>query len=91
MSAEGDVIVGHIIKSGFTDAYRWSEADGFQSINEWLNAAGVDTSGRRFLTANAVSADGNTVVGIVTDEAISDYEPYLAIVTNDLVHADGFE
>jgi len=92
MSAEGEVIVGHIIKSGFTDAYRWSEADGFQSINEWLNAAGVDTTGRRFLTATAVSADGNTVVGIVTDEALSGTtEPYLAIITNDLVHADGFE
>ena len=92
MSAEGDVIVGHILKSGFTDAYRWSEADGIQSINEWLNAAGVDTAGRRFLTATAVSADGNTVVGMVTDEALSGTtEPYLAIVTNDLVHADGFE
>ena len=92
MSAEGEVIVGHILKSGFTEAYRWSEADGFQSINEWLNAAGVDTTGRRFLTATAVSADGNTVTGMVTDEALSGVvEPYLAIVTNDLVHADGFE
>ena len=37
-------------------------------------------------------ADGNSVVGMVTDEALSGTtEPYLAIVTNDLVHADGFE
>jgi hypothetical protein len=63
MSANGNYIVGQ--KDG-TVAWRWSAADGYQTISDWLLANGTDAAivnTWTFKSANDVSEDGNTVVG----------------------------
>ena len=63
MSANGNYIVG---QKDNTIAWRWSAADGYQTVSDWLLANGADPtiiSTWTFKSANAVSEDGKTVLG----------------------------
>jgi probable HAF family extracellular repeat protein len=59
VSSDGSIIVGN---SGF-QAFRWTQADGMVSLKDTLIGAGLDVSGWSLTDANAISADGFTVVG----------------------------
>jgi hypothetical protein len=59
VSSDGSIIVG---KSG-GQAFRWTQSDGMVSLKETLIGAGLDVSGWSLTSANAISADGFTIVG----------------------------
>jgi probable HAF family extracellular repeat protein len=60
VSGDGSVIVGHCQRGGPYRAFRWTQAGGMQSVNDWL---GVPISTVAFKSAYGVSANGNAVVG----------------------------
>lgn len=66
VSADGSVIVG---KSGTAQnatyrGFRWTQATGMQTIEQWLTSAGVNVAqGLSTADARGVSADGTVVVG----------------------------
>jgi probable HAF family extracellular repeat protein len=70
ISADGSVIVG---VSG--QAFRWSEADGMQSIADWT---GVTDTGYSDTVASGVSANGQTVVGSGYQETLDQYTAWIA-------------
>ncbi len=81
----GDMQPGH--PSGGSSGslgWRWTEASGRQTIEEWLTDAGVDSTGWLFRSAVAVSADGTVVTGTAINPS-GDREPYIAWVVDDLI------
>jgi probable HAF family extracellular repeat protein len=64
VSADGSIVVG---KSA-GQAFRWRAADGMQSVVTLLQAAGVDASNWYLEAATAISADGNRIIGIGSNE-----------------------
>jgi len=82
ISADGSVVVGEDYGSGrgedrqySSQAFRWSEADGMQSIADWT---GVSDTGYTNTAATGVSADGQTVVGYGYQESLDEYTAWLA-------------
>lgn len=70
VSASGAVVVGSAAIAGSREsrAFRWTESTGMLSVEEWLEAAGVEVSDTLHTEqAYGVSADGATVVGILTN------------------------
>jgi probable HAF family extracellular repeat protein len=59
VSADGSIIVGSSNGQGF----RWTQSTGKVSLKETLIGAGLDVSGWTLYSANAISADGFTIVG----------------------------
>jgi probable HAF family extracellular repeat protein len=59
VSADGSIIVGSSNGQGF----RWTQSTGMVSLKETLIGAGLDVSGWTLSSANAISADGFTIVG----------------------------
>ncbi|MGD9690850.1 MAG: PEP-CTERM sorting domain-containing protein [Phycisphaerales bacterium] len=68
-SADGSIIVGYGTSetSGFLGEAVFWDADGVHSIRDTLVNAGQDLTGWSLQVANAVSADGRTIVGNGTD------------------------
>jgi hypothetical protein len=46
-----------------SEAFRWTEIDGMQSVQDLLAAEGIDLGGWTLRRATGVSADGTTIVG----------------------------
>ena len=68
VSSDGSVVVGQGKPgSGGFEAMYWTQATGMQTINQWLTANAVDSSAFSFSDAAAVSANGKTVVGQLTN------------------------
>lgn len=75
VSADGAYVIGTSFTTGYGyDAFRWSEATGMQSIEDWLADAGVSAD---FSSQNAyfISENGNVVMGLTDD-----YDIYVARV-----------
>ena len=91
ISADGKVIVGSLrtLENGLEQAFRYSEAGGFQTVEQWLTDAGVDLQGWSIRGVSAVSADGKTLAGYI--ENATWYQPYIAYVISDDIYVDGFE
>ena len=58
-SADGSIIIG----SSNGQAFRWTQETGMVSLKETLIGEGLDVSGWTLYSANAISADGFTIVG----------------------------
>lgn len=69
VTRDGNAIVGWSTLSGDTEevlAFRWSEETGMETISDWLERHGVDTSvAVSFVDATAVSDDGRVVAGLM--------------------------
>lgn len=65
VNADGQVIVGAATAPDGTDsqAFRWKESTGMQSLEDLLTAQGVDISGWELADATGVSGDGEIIVG----------------------------
>jgi probable HAF family extracellular repeat protein len=63
VSADGAVIVGSSSSVIGNEAFLWDATNGMRSLSELLTDLGVDLSGWTLSTANAISADGKTIVG----------------------------
>jgi probable HAF family extracellular repeat protein len=64
VSDSGAVILGRsFFADGHFEYFVWTEADGPRSLRDLLAASGVDISGWGNLQAEAMSSDGNTIVG----------------------------
>lgn len=66
LSTDGKVVVGYsyISSSGSsTLGFRWTQATGMQSVENWLRANGVSIPTDVTSQANATNADGSVVVG----------------------------
>jgi probable HAF family extracellular repeat protein len=66
VSADGSVVVGYSATDPFTgaEAFIWNSAQGMRSLQQVLtNDYGLDLTGWSLNRANAISADGLTVVG----------------------------
>ncbi len=64
VSADGTVIVGSTEDSaGNAVAFYWTNAIGMKTIGQWLADIGMATSTGEFSDAYAISADGKTIVG----------------------------
>lgn len=64
VSDDGAVIVGRsFFPDGRTEYFVWTEAEGPRSLRDLLASSGVDVSGWQNLAAEALSGDGNTIVG----------------------------
>jgi uncharacterized membrane protein len=80
VSGDGSVVVGQGSSSNGTEAFRWTSGGGMESLMDVLIAEGVDVSDWNSLTrAEAVSADGNTIVGYGINAA-GNTEAFIAIV-----------
>ncbi|WP_286169433.1 autotransporter domain-containing protein [Rhizobium sp. NFACC06-2] len=73
MSADGSVIVGNWEAAIGQRGFRWTEATGMVSVEEWLRSNGVAVLADFTLTATGVSADGNIIVGQTKNNT-----PYIA-------------
>ncbi len=63
-NADGTVVVGNGNSASGAEAFRWTQTTGMQSVADWLESTGVDTTGWATLElAYGVSADGAVVVG----------------------------
>jgi len=65
VSADGSILVG--VGSDWEMAFRWTQKTGMVSLKETLIGAGLDVSGWTLSSANAISADGFTIVGSGTN------------------------
>ena len=86
MSAGGKVVVGTLsdIGNSFNSrAFRYTQNNGMQTVEEWLTEAGVDLEGWNIKSAYAVSADGNIVAGYIENATL--YQPYIAWVVDDTI------
>lgn len=66
VSANGLVVAGSYYDGPNAGIYRWSASSGVQTIPQWLQAHGTDTSpysGWIFQAASAISADGSVLLG----------------------------
>jgi probable HAF family extracellular repeat protein len=64
VNSNGSVIVGQSSNASNTsEAFRWTQATGIRSLAGLLAGAGVNLGGWQLLTANAVSLDGQFIVG----------------------------
>lgn len=86
ISADGKTVVGY---SGQNCcdwvAFRWTAATGMVSLNDWLAAVGIDASSANFYSAYAVTANGNGVVGQLTNG-----NAYLALATSNKTGTPAF-
>jgi uncharacterized membrane protein len=63
ISSDGSIVVGTLGEFG-NDAFIWNETKGLQSLQDVLtNEFGLDLSGWDLRTAEAISSDGNTIIG----------------------------
>jgi uncharacterized membrane protein len=65
VSADGSVVVGQGYDGGYT-AFIWDARNGMRRVDDLLTAGGVDLDGWTLLTADSVSADGQTIAGTAT-------------------------
>lgn len=64
VSADGRVVVGYADTGNAQRAFRWTQASGMQSVEQWLAANGVTVAPELATrSATAASADGSVVVG----------------------------
>jgi len=64
VSDDGAVILGRsFFADGHVDYFIWTAADGSRSLRDILAASGVDVSGWQNLQAEALSGNGNAIVG----------------------------
>lgn len=76
VDANGSVVVGQSSSLSRQMAFRWTQATGMQSLSGLLTAAGVNLGGWTLIGANAVSANGQFIVGQEKDKA-NNAQPYL--------------
>jgi probable HAF family extracellular repeat protein len=93
VSADGAVVVGWSDNGlgvrpgpggsfiGGSEAFRWTQAGGMQSVAGWLAAAGHPVSGWTLSSARATSRDGSVVVG--HGQSANGIEAWIARVTPD--------
>ncbi|MCL6420733.1 autotransporter domain-containing protein [Aestuariirhabdus haliotis] len=70
VNADGSVVVGDSWAGGgsSSSAFRWTETDGLQTINQWLDDNEVEVApGFEMSRVSGVSADGLVVVGLASD------------------------
>jgi probable HAF family extracellular repeat protein len=77
ISADGNVIVGQSIGPSGMEAFVWTAATGCVSLKGLLTSLGLDLSGWTLEVAQAVSADGRTIVGYGPNPSGS-YEGWVA-------------
>lgn len=73
MNADGSVIVGAAQSGSRQRGFRWTEATGMVSVEDWLRSNGVTVLADFTHTATGVSADGNIIVGQTKNNT-----PYIA-------------
>jgi probable HAF family extracellular repeat protein len=79
VSADGKTVVGYDSQNCCNwVAWRWTQATGKQTINDWLADVGVDATAFNFYSAYAVTANGEGVVGQLTNG-----DAYLALATSN--------
>ena len=81
VSGDGNVVVGasHDV-DGRAWAFRWDEAGGMVSVEDWLADNGVTVGGMRLARAQAVNGNGFVVAGAMEDEDGNE-RAYIARVT----------
>lgn len=70
VSADGNVVVGGAIYNDLfneDDAFVWDPTNGMRKLSDALTAQGVDLTGWKLESANAVSAGGQTILGTAID------------------------
>ena len=72
INADGSVIVGWTAPGGFTRAMRWTSTTGLVDLNVHLSSLGIDLSAWTLDAANAVSADGRTILGQGTHNGVQE-------------------
>ncbi len=72
VSADGSVVVGTSDNGSATEAFRWTQATGMQSVKNWLAGAGVSIGAWRLTEATGVNGNGTVVVGYGTDPSGND-------------------
>jgi probable HAF family extracellular repeat protein len=78
ISGGGAVVVGRADSAGFPRAFLWSSPTGLVDLNTYLAGLGLNLSGWVLTRANAVSADGRTIVGDGTHNGAS--EGWIAVL-----------
>ncbi len=61
---DGSVVVGALREGNLRHAFYWSESLGMVDLNEYLPSLGVDLTGWVLTSAEDVSADGQTILGL---------------------------
>ncbi|HEX5010691.1 MAG TPA: PEP-CTERM sorting domain-containing protein [Planctomycetota bacterium] len=77
ISADGSVIVGQSVGPSGMEAFVWTAATGCVSLKSLLTSLGVDLNGWTLEVAQAISADGRTIVGYGPNPS-GNYEGWVA-------------
>jgi len=77
ISADGNVIVGQSLGPSGMEAFVWTAATGCVSLKGLLTSLGLDLTGWTLEVAQAVSADGRTIVGYGPNPS-GNYEGWVA-------------
>lgn len=62
-NGDGSVVVGMADMNGDKRAFRWTANDQMMTVEDWLRRTGMIIPVDMTYAANAISADGNTIVG----------------------------
>jgi len=84
VSADGSTIVGQGYNTTNSDAFVWDGQNGIRSLRDVLTAQGDDLTGWTLTSAQAVSADGRTIVGWGTNPA-GQTEAWLARISGPAI------
>ncbi|WP_281241660.1 autotransporter domain-containing protein [Lutimaribacter saemankumensis] len=78
-SNDGSIIVGSATNSsGQTEVFRWTAQAGMLSLSDLLSAEGVNMNGVQLYEARAVSSDGTTITGYMSNTS-NQTEAFVAI------------
>lgn len=89
VNANGSVIVGFADDGTANHGFRWTAEDGMVKVDDWLRENGVSLPHDETLAAFGVSADGNIVTGVLTNEHVfiargpSDITPEAGMIDAD--------
>ncbi|MEM8767505.1 MAG: autotransporter domain-containing protein, partial [Pseudomonadota bacterium] len=89
VNAGGNVVVGRSVDAAGDQAYRWTTANGMQTVADWLAESDVTLEGWRLTTANDVSAFGDVVVGVGFNPD-GEFTGWIARVGSGLIGTESF-
>lgn len=81
MTSSGSALVGTLNGPGLNQGYVWTQADGLQTVPEWMQSAGIVTGSLedwKFRSVDRITDDGNVIAGGVEEISTSTIFPFIA-------------
>lgn len=80
----GDIVIGRTSGSGVDTAFIWRSESGMRALGPLLTSLGINLSCLRLTSATGISANGQTIVGFVTNDCNGQIRPWVLQLTRNL-------